>query len=125
MIEQHNPYLNHARDSVTWYQAVAFSRWLDRKYRDAGLIGVGAEIRPPTEQEWEYAARGTDGREYPWGDGYRVGHANLDEQEEGVSPYFLYRTTAVGTYPAGVSPFGVLDMSGNLWEWCLDDYSKS
>src|SRR5690606_26514233 len=116
--------LNHARDNVSWYQAAAFSRWLDRKYRDTGLIGEDVEIRLPTEWEWEYAARGTDGREYPWGDGYRVGHANLNEQEQGVGPYFLYRTTAVGAYPQEVSPFGVLDMSGNLWEWCLNDYSK-
>ena len=124
MSEQYNPYLNHVRDNVSWYQAVAFSRWLDRKYRDAGFIGEGVEIRLPTEQEWEYAARGREGREYSWGDGYRVGHANLDEQEQGVGPYFLYRTTAVGAYPQGASPFGVLDMSGNLWEWCLNNYSK-
>lgn len=117
MVEQHNPYLNHPRDSVSWYQAVAFSRWLDARYREAGLIDDDAVIRLPTELEWEYAARWSDGREYHWGDGYRVGHANLVEQEQGVGPYFLYKTTAVGAYPQGASPFGVLDMSGNVWEW--------
>jgi len=124
MDKQNNPYDNHPRDRVSWYQAVAFARWLNEKYREAGLIDEGVEIRLPTEQEWEYAARGTDGREYPWGDGYRVGYANLDEQEQGVGPYFLYKTTAVGSYPQGASPFGVLDMAGNLFEWCLNDYSS-
>ncbi|MBK9747542.1 MAG: SUMF1/EgtB/PvdO family nonheme iron enzyme [Chloroflexi bacterium] len=122
MAEQYNPYRNHPRDSVSWYQAVAFSRWLDAKYRAAGLIGKDVEIRLPLEWEWEYAARGSDGREYPWGDGYRVGHANLNEQEQGVGPYFLCRTTAVGNYPQGESPFGVRDMAGTIWEWCLNDY---
>jgi formylglycine-generating enzyme required for sulfatase activity len=122
MREQYNPYRNHPRDSVSWYQAVAFTRWLTRQYRQSGLMEENDEIRLPTEWEWEYAARGTDGREYPWGNGYRVGYANLDEQEQGVGPYFLYRTTAVGFYPQGASPFGVLDMAGNLWEWCLNKY---
>lgn len=124
MAEQHHPHHNHPRDNVSWYQAVAFSRWLNRQYRDAGLIGDGFEIRLPLETEWEYAARGTHGREYPWGDGYRVGHANVDEQEQGVGPYFLYRSTAVGLYPQGISPCGALDMSGNVLEWCLNDYRK-
>ncbi len=123
MREQYNPYHNHSRDSVSWYQAVAFSHWLNAKYHEASLLPDDLHVRLPLEEEWEYAARGTDGREYPWGDGYRVGHANLDEQEQGVGPYFLYKTTAVGFYPQGASPFGIMDMSGNLWEWCLNNYS--
>jgi formylglycine-generating enzyme required for sulfatase activity len=122
MAEQYNPYRNHPRDRVSWYQAVAFSRWLNAKYRDAKRIGNDVEIRLPLETEWEYAARGSDGREYPWGDGYRVGHANLNEQEWEVGPYFLNRTTAVGNYPQGASPFGVYDMAGTIGEWCLNDY---
>jgi formylglycine-generating enzyme required for sulfatase activity len=66
MDKQNNPYDNHPRDRVSWYQAVAFSRWLNEKYRKAGLIDEGVEIRLPTEQEWEYAARGTDERIYPY-----------------------------------------------------------
>ncbi|WP_343420034.1 SUMF1/EgtB/PvdO family nonheme iron enzyme [Candidatus Flexifilum breve] len=74
------------------------------------MVGKDVEIRLPLATEWEYAALGSAGREYPWGNGYRVGHANLDEQAEGFGPYFLNRTTAVGNYPQGASPFGVFDM---------------
>jgi formylglycine-generating enzyme required for sulfatase activity len=125
MRSQNNPYHNHPRDSVSWYQAVAFTRWLDAKYRAVGSIPSGLELRLPTEHEWEYAARGTDGREYPWGDNYKVGYANLDEQNQGFGSYFLNRTTAVGNYPQGKSPFQVMDMSGLIWEWCLDEYAYS
>ncbi len=124
MRAQNNPYQNHPRDRVSWYHAVAFTRWLNRQYRAAGLIGLGVELRLPTEHEWEYAARGTDGRQYPWGNGYRVGYANLNEQGGGVGPYFLNRTTAVGNYPQGKSPFDVLDMTGTLFEWCLNDHEN-
>jgi formylglycine-generating enzyme required for sulfatase activity len=64
-------------------------------------------------------ALGTDGREYPWGDGYGVGYTNLNEQSLGVGPYYLNRTTAVGK-----SPFDVLDMAGTILEWCLNDYKN-
>jgi formylglycine-generating enzyme required for sulfatase activity len=128
--KQYQPYHNHPRDSVSWYQAVAFTRWLNVAMKGVNvgtsdwIIGTTAAIRLPVETEWEYAARGTDGREYPWGDGYRVGHANCDEQEQGVGPYFLNRTTAVGLYPQGESPCGALDMGGTVWEWCQNDYSN-
>lgn len=134
MAEQLQPYHNHPRDNVSWYQAVAFTYWLNVTMKGLNIgvpegasdwiIGETAAIRLPFEWEWEYAARGHEGKEYPWGDGYRVGHANIDEQEKGVGPYFLNRTTAVGLYPQGESPCGALDMSGTVWEWCMNKYKK-
>jgi formylglycine-generating enzyme required for sulfatase activity len=114
--EQFFKYANRPRENVSWYQAVAFCRWLTDRYRAAGRLGEGVEIRLPSELEWEYAARGSDERRYPWGQ-WQIGLANTHEAE-------LRQTTAVGLYPQGASPFGVLDLSGNVWEWCMDKYSK-
>jgi hypothetical protein len=107
---------NCPRETVSWYEAVAFCRWLSAR--------LGREVRLPHEWEWEKAARGSDGREYPWGDFYRAGFANIDETEGGAGPTYLARTTAVGLYPQGASPCGALDMAGNVWEWCLNEYDK-
>jgi formylglycine-generating enzyme required for sulfatase activity len=115
-------YPNHPRETVSWYESVAFSRWLDARLRANGALPPGWEVRPPTEQEWEKAARGTDGREYPWGE-YADGRANVDESASG-GPNNLRRTSAVGIYPNGASPFGVPDMAGNVWEWCLNKSNK-
>jgi formylglycine-generating enzyme required for sulfatase activity len=97
---------NHPVVNVTWFEALAYSRWL----ADA----TGRPYRLPSEAEWEKAARGAgDRREYPWGDKFEPAKANLsigDEQVGGTSP--------VGIYPGGASPYGVEDLSGNVWEWC-------
>ncbi len=88
---------------VTWYEAVAYSRWLAAK--------TGKPYRLPTEAEWERAARHTDGRTYPWGETWQDGIANTKEAELGG-------TTAVGVFPGDTAVGGALDMGGNVWEWC-------
>ncbi|MFI0609358.1 MAG: formylglycine-generating enzyme family protein [Anaerolineae bacterium] len=108
--------------SVSWYDAVAFTRWLTARLRAAGDLQAGEEIRLPTEAEWEKAARGTDGREYPWGNGYKAGFANVDEREGATGTASRGQTTAVGSYPQDASPYGAQDMAGNVWAWTLTEY---
>ncbi len=109
---------NRPREYVSWYQSMAFCRWLSAK--------MGYEVTLPTEEQWEKAARGTDGRIYPWGNEYISGYANINETHKNyqVGPHYLHQTTSVGVYPQGASPYGILDMSGNVWEWCLTEYDS-
>lgn len=94
---------------VNWYEAVAYCRWLTATLKD------GYEYRLPTEAEWERAARGPEGRAYPWGDEWREGACNSKDVG-------LEATSPVGLFPAGASFEGIEDLAGNVWEWCADWY---
>jgi formylglycine-generating enzyme required for sulfatase activity len=101
---------NHPAAYVTWHDARAYCVWLTDVWRAEGKIGPGEVVRLPTEAEWEKAARGTDGRRYPWGDEWKENYCNTRELSLGG-------TTPVGIFPEGASPYGCLDMAGNVWEW--------
>lgn len=105
-------FANHPRERVSWFDAMAFCYWLSDQ--------LGYVVRLPTEAEWEKAARGTSGRIYPWGDEYKSGYANINETTSGIGGQNLREPTAVGLYPQGASKYGVMDMIGNVWEWCLN-----
>jgi len=92
---------------VNWYEAEAYCAWL--------TAVTGQPLRLPDEMEWEKAARGLEGREYPWGKDFEAVRCNTVESR-------IDTTTPVGLYPTGMSLFGVFDGSGNVWEWTADWY---
>lgn len=96
---------------VNWYEAVAYCRWLSQR--------TGQLYRLATEAEWEKAARGPDGRVWPWGNTWLPDHChNAERASDHPTPVTLYA-------PTGDSPYGVSDMAGNVWEWCATRFGKS
>jgi formylglycine-generating enzyme required for sulfatase activity len=101
---------DHPVVNVSWHDAVAYCNWLSEI--------TGRDYRLPSEAEWEKAARGTDGRIYPWGNKWDARRCNSKEGGKKV-------TMPVGAYPQGASPYGLLDMAGNVREWTRSLWGES
>jgi formylglycine-generating enzyme required for sulfatase activity len=97
---------------LSWYECVAYCRWLSSE--------TGALWRLPTEAEWEMGARGSAGHLFPWGNEFDPDRLN----GRGPRDRQVCTSTPVGIYPTGVSPFGLFDCVGNVWEWCATRWKK-
>ena len=100
---------------VSWFESMAYCAWLTDSLRRLGKLTPKELIRLTTEAEWEWAARGSTARRFPWGDAEPTAkQLNCGGNECNPTP--------VGVYPLGATPEGVLDLAGNVWEWCADGY---
>ncbi len=113
---------NHPVVGVTWYEVEAYCNWLNEQLPPHQKV-----VRLPTEAEWEWAVRGPEGREYPWGDKWETWRCNSRESRIG-------RTSAVGCFPGGAANWWlaiqpdsevVHDLAGNVWEWTASEYSEN
>ncbi len=130
----------HPVACISWNDAVAFCRWLTEKERAAGLLKAGLEVRLPAEAEWEYACRGgRAGTKFWWGDSVAEGQGRLNAASDDKPGYWLadfrgpkfpWSDGYACVSPAdafgakGRNGFGLADMLGNVWEWCLDGYDE-
>jgi formylglycine-generating enzyme required for sulfatase activity len=119
---------SHPVVCVSWNDALEYCKWLSGTKKGS--------FKLPTEAQWEKAARGTDKRKYPWGNPAPSGErANFADKQAWVKAKISWAdkdiddghayTAPLGSYPAGASPYGLLDMAGNVWEWCGDWYDEN
>ena len=100
--------VDHPVTYVSWHDAEAYCAWAGK--------------RLPSDEEWEKAARGTDGRTFPWGDEFDINKANTPVRWQSLDKEG--DTSPVGAFPSGVSAYGLYDMSGNVWEWTASWYRQ-
>jgi formylglycine-generating enzyme required for sulfatase activity len=128
LAEPRNPNSNAPRDTISWYQSMAFAMWLDHQYRQNGLFqsvlnsnSAYWKISLPPEWYWQWMAQnGNERHKYAWGKLDNI--PNTPRANTGESG--IKQITAVGMYPQGVAGCGAYDVIGNLWEWCLNDFSN-